>query len=632
MPPPEDNAQVVTTTTPSSSNTSNLLSSNSMNNESTATVIETNSSALGKTPDGKVPSVFENDLIDLEDQNVAENAEVIMIKKEPCDSVQALDEKERKQDCEHATTIQQKEYFTEEQKETTEHKEGTTKEVAESQNVEASEKEIHDDSLTHPEPMSTTQQNTDDHNIEWLKPRVIASPNEMEEVDASLESNGKDNAFKMLKKGAVAAVGGTMVGMGLVMIPLPTPFGAVVASSGLAVLGTEFDQAKELNDRLIDGAKGHLSKARDSMVKGIENMNQDEFDSDTFDDSNTKKLNGEDNSAEVKDTEEAGSVIKINASSSFISDSDDNDNESGDSDDSERGSASESPPVWLHMNPIERNRQARLAKAKYRRDKQTGYEQAKEAFTKKTGKFLSDNLLPLIKKKEPSAVEGEAADIDTSTTAAESKNLNKFLPHKMFPFIKKTKSSDVEEQTDDIDTSTTPAESKRTSKFLPQNMFPFIKKTEQPVIEGQTADIDTSTTVAKIKRTSKFLPQNMFHFMKKTEQPVIEGKTADIHTSTTATDPLAVEGKTNDTDTSTTATDPIDRLFSVEGKTADIDTSIKEGKCDGNSNIIAVIVKGGNTQTNANRTGVSETTNEELYENCKIETNGNTNEGYAVLS
>merc|ERR1712238_256433 len=76
----------------------------------------------------------------------------------------------------------------------------------------------------------------------------------------------------MLRKGAVAITGGTLVGVGLVMIPLPTPFGAVVASSGLAVLGTEFDKPKELNDQLISKAKSGLSTARQHLVTKIENM------------------------------------------------------------------------------------------------------------------------------------------------------------------------------------------------------------------------------------------------------------------------------------------------------------------------------------------------------------------------
>ena len=50
---------------------------------------------------------------------------------------------------------------------------------------------------------------------------------------------------QVARKTGVAAVGTTMTAVGLVMIPLPTPFGAVVAGSGMAVLGTEFPAAQK---------------------------------------------------------------------------------------------------------------------------------------------------------------------------------------------------------------------------------------------------------------------------------------------------------------------------------------------------------------------------------------------------
>jgi hypothetical protein len=82
--------------------------------------------------------------------------------------------------------------------------------------------------------------------------------------------------LKMLKKGAVAALGGTMVGVGLIMIPLPTPFGVAVASSGMAVLGTEFEGAKVLNDRIASEAKTHWKIARQKIIQGIEEMKNDD--------------------------------------------------------------------------------------------------------------------------------------------------------------------------------------------------------------------------------------------------------------------------------------------------------------------------------------------------------------------
>jgi hypothetical protein len=52
----------------------------------------------------------------------------------------------------------------------------------------------------------------------------------------------------VMRKTGVAVAGGTMVVVGLIMIPLPTPFGCVVAGSGMAVLGTEFPVAERILD------------------------------------------------------------------------------------------------------------------------------------------------------------------------------------------------------------------------------------------------------------------------------------------------------------------------------------------------------------------------------------------------
>eukprot|EP00536_Pseudo-nitzschia_multiseries_P014568 jgi/Psemu1/291522/fgenesh1_pg.726_\ len=297
----------------------------------------------------------------------------------------------------------------------------------------------------------SAQQKTDsgdnDDDIEWLSPETEAgdSTNTVDHVDTNqldpASANGTNapmEPLKMLKKGAVAVAGGTMVGVGLVMIPLPTPFGAVVASSGLAVLGTEFGEAKELNDRLIDGAKGHLNNARDAIVEGIENMNSEHDDDDEDDDIYGGDLEG---GIEIENNEGAGGAIIIvkstshgkatnanievgvgrgdNSSISTTTTTTTNNNKMGeessdnkDTDNSEVkqnniSSENESiditespPPLWLHMNPIERERQVKMARLRYRRENQTTLEQAKEAFTKRTGKFLSKNLLPLIKKKE----------------------------------------------------------------------------------------------------------------------------------------------------------------------------------------------------------------------------------------
>jgi len=66
-----------------------------------------------------------------------------------------------------------------------------------------------------------------------------------------LKEDAKNNVSKnekssFVRKTATAVAGGAIVGIGLVMIPLPTPCGAVVAGCGMAVLGTEFPAAKRV--------------------------------------------------------------------------------------------------------------------------------------------------------------------------------------------------------------------------------------------------------------------------------------------------------------------------------------------------------------------------------------------------
>lgn len=53
-----------------------------------------------------------------------------------------------------------------------------------------------------------------------------------------------------VRKAGVTVAGGAMVGIGVVLIPLPVPFGLLVATSGLALLGTEYPEALELQDRV----------------------------------------------------------------------------------------------------------------------------------------------------------------------------------------------------------------------------------------------------------------------------------------------------------------------------------------------------------------------------------------------
>ncbi|KAG7353395.1 putative transmembrane protein PGPGW [Nitzschia inconspicua] len=234
--------------------------------------------------------------------------------------------------------------------------------------------------------------------------------NKNEESDNNEKESGReqendkvvrDGPLAMLRKGAVAAVGGTMVGVGLVMIPLPTPFGAVIASSGLAVLGTEFKEAKQMNERLIEGAKSTVSGARDRLVKSIESMEIDDFDADMdsrHGNASTTTSNDEKRDSKTLEGRNTSGIIAVPLVPPNKAEV------AGDENEGEKDT-----PKWLHMNPIEQQRQERLAKEKYRRENQTALEQTKEYFTKKTGSFLSRTLLPLLKEKK----EEEKKDVKT---------------------------------------------------------------------------------------------------------------------------------------------------------------------------------------------------------------------------
>jgi uncharacterized protein (TIGR02611 family) len=59
----------------------------------------------------------------------------------------------------------------------------------------------------------------------------------------------------------VKVVGGTTVGLGVVLMPLPGP-GTLIALGGLAILGTENERAKKLNSQGVDLAKRAAAAAK----------------------------------------------------------------------------------------------------------------------------------------------------------------------------------------------------------------------------------------------------------------------------------------------------------------------------------------------------------------------------------
>merc|ERR1712113_498312 len=98
----------------------------------------------------------------------------------------------------------------------------------------------------------------------------------------------------MARKAGVAIGGGALTTLGLVMIPLPTPFGVVVAGADMAVLGTEFPEAQAV-----------LDKTRDVVVDVIE-KNCSSSDGEEEDDDDTKNNNDRNNHRDEEDGDASG--------------------------------------------------------------------------------------------------------------------------------------------------------------------------------------------------------------------------------------------------------------------------------------------------------------------------------------
>lgn len=65
----------------------------------------------------------------------------------------------------------------------------------------------------------------------------------------------------------VKVVGGTIVGLGIVLMPLPGP-GTLIALGGLSILGTESERAKAFNRKGVDLAKRAAAAAKRRQARG----------------------------------------------------------------------------------------------------------------------------------------------------------------------------------------------------------------------------------------------------------------------------------------------------------------------------------------------------------------------------
>lgn len=97
----------------------------------------------------------------------------------------------------------------------------------------------------------------DSHKNLTIEPSTLSKNHEV-----TLSRNEvKKEESSVIRKTATAVAGGAMVGVGLIMIPLPTPFGAVVAGGGMAVLGTEFPAAQRALDKTCNAVADVIEKS-----------------------------------------------------------------------------------------------------------------------------------------------------------------------------------------------------------------------------------------------------------------------------------------------------------------------------------------------------------------------------------
>lgn len=68
-------------------------------------------------------------------------------------------------------------------------------------------------------------------------------------------------ALEKAYRTGVKVVGGTTVGLGVVLMPLPGP-GTLIALGGLAILGAESERAQKLNRQGVDLAKRAAAAAK----------------------------------------------------------------------------------------------------------------------------------------------------------------------------------------------------------------------------------------------------------------------------------------------------------------------------------------------------------------------------------
>lgn len=94
-------------------------------------------------------------------------------------------------------------------------------------------------------------------------PRITKPRSAAKSAREAIRRNPRlDQAYRT----GVKVVGGTTVGLGVVLMPLPGP-GTLIALGGLAILGTESERAKRLNQQGVALAKRAAASAKAAREK-----------------------------------------------------------------------------------------------------------------------------------------------------------------------------------------------------------------------------------------------------------------------------------------------------------------------------------------------------------------------------
>jgi len=70
------------------------------------------------------------------------------------------------------------------------------------------------------------------------------------------------NMLKWIKRPVILVAGSIVLLVGLLILPLPGPFGTPVILLGLAVLGSEFQFARNWRERFFKWVKGRRGKGK----------------------------------------------------------------------------------------------------------------------------------------------------------------------------------------------------------------------------------------------------------------------------------------------------------------------------------------------------------------------------------